>query len=278
MKLKAKYKTREEIPVGYEDLYEERGGEWLLVGIEGVRTDADIQRLQTSLTAERAAHTETKTKLKTFEQALGGQSAEEVVAKLDRIAELESAAGGKVDEAKLNELAEGRVKSRLAPVERERDQLKEKLADAEKKIAEFIGREKTRSLHDAVRAKVGQMLEPTAVEDALFLAERHFEVDDSGTILTKEGVGVTPGVGPDVWVTEMQKNRPHWFKQTTGGGLVGGRNSKGVPSNPWTAENWNMTQQAQIVKDDPAKAEQLAKAAGTTIGGRRPVATQKASA
>jgi hypothetical protein len=40
--------------------------------------------------------------------------------------------------------------------------------------------------------------------------------------------------------------------------------------NPWTADNWNMTEQGKIYTSDPSRAEQLAKAAGTTVGGPRP--------
>lgn len=36
MKLKTKYKTQEEIPEAYRGLYQEEGGEWVLVGVDGV--------------------------------------------------------------------------------------------------------------------------------------------------------------------------------------------------------------------------------------------------
>jgi hypothetical protein len=109
----------------------------------------------------------------------------------------------------------------------------------------------------------------SALEDVGILAERVLMLDDDGNVVTKDNVGVTPGLTPEQWLTELQAKRPHWWGPTAGGGAGGGRQG---PSgeNPWSADNWNMTQQSAIYKQDPKRAEQLAKQAGTTIGGKRP--------
>lgn len=104
------------------------------------------------------------------------------------------------------------------------------------------------------------------------LAERVFEVDDEGNVTTKDGVGVTPGIAADVWLTEMQDKRPHWWPQSQGGGAGGSGGGGAGGKNPFSAEGWNLTEQGRLVRENPEKADQMAKAAGTTVGGGRPAA------
>jgi len=84
MSIKALYTSKEEIPEKYVDLYEERSGSYHLVKIDGLRTDADVSRVQTALNQEKAAHTAIKQK---FEGLLGGKKVEEVQSLLDKIPE-----------------------------------------------------------------------------------------------------------------------------------------------------------------------------------------------
>lgn len=55
-----------------------------------------------------------------------------------------------------------------------------------------------------------------------------------------------------------------------GAGATGSNGGRNEP-NPFSADAWNVTEQGQVVKADAAKAERLAKAAGTTLGGPRPI-------
>lgn len=270
MALQAQYDNLDEVPEAHRELYTERNGRFEFTGVEGVKTQADIDRLTTSLTKERDTHKATKAQISAW-AALGG-TPEEIQQKLDRIAELEAAAEGKLDEGKLNQLVEGRIKSKTAPIERERDGLKGQLAEANAKIEQYEARERQRSIHDAVRtAATKHKLLDTAVEDALFLAERMFEVDEEGRVVTRDGVGVTPGVEAHVWLTEMQQKRPHWWGPSQGGGGRPGTGGGGG-ANPFTAAGWNMTEQGRLVRENPDRANQLARAAGTTIGGPKPAA------
>lgn len=269
MALQAQYDTLDEVPEAHRELYSERNGKFEFTGVEGLKTQADIDRLSTSLTKERDTHKASKTALAAW-NALGADPAE-VQNKLDRIAELEAAAEGKLDENKLNQLVEGRIKSKTAPLERELSSLKAQLAERDAKIGEYEAHERQRSIHDAVRqAATKHKLLDTAVEDALFLAERMFEVDEDGRVVTKDGVGVTPGVEAHVWLTEMQTKRPHWWGPSQGGGARGGQGGGGGGANPFTKAGWNLTEQGRILRENPDRAAQLARAAGTSIGGGMP--------
>lgn len=267
MRLKAVVDSLDEVDEKYHDLYIERNGRFE-IQVEGMKTPADVERVMISLTKEREEHKKTKEKL----QAFGGLDPEEVLQKLDRFEELEAAAAGKIDDSKLNEIVEARLRSKLAPVERERAKLLEENQSLQSKVEQYQAKERQRTIHDAVRqAAMKVKVVDTAIEDALLLAERVFEIDDSGAIVTKDGVGVTPGVAPEVWFTDMQHRRPHWWGPSQGLNSRG-NNGSGGGNNPWTAEHWNLTEQGRIVRENRTKAEQMAKAAGTRIGGPKPAA------
>lgn len=269
MVLKALYASKEEIPAGYEDLYTEKNGKWEFSGVEGLKTQADVTRVQESLTKERAAHKATKEAFK----GLDGLDVTEVLAKLDRVEELEAqvATGNGADPAKIDALVETRIKSRLAPVERERDQLKGQVVELGGKVEQFETQSKTRSVHDAVRTEATKLgIIPSALDDALMLAERALGVSEEGTVVVKENSGFTEGLDVGTWLTEVREKRAHWWPASEGGGAHGGNNNNGGGVNPFSNAGWNMTEQGRIYKENPAKAENMAKSAGTTVGGQRP--------
>lgn len=78
----------------------------------------------------------------------------------------------------------------------------------------------------------------------------------------------------DTWA-KSEEGKP-FLAPATGGGATGSERGGGG-ANPWRADQWNVTEQGRVYKEDPAKAERLAKAAGTTIGGPRPVVKPKAA-
>src|SRR5271166_3561304 len=63
VKLKTIYDTQDEIPEPHRELYVERNGKFELTGIEGVKTQADIDRTTKALEAERVEHKKAKEKL-----------------------------------------------------------------------------------------------------------------------------------------------------------------------------------------------------------------------
>jgi hypothetical protein len=267
MTLKAKVKDLTEVPEAFHTEYKQQGEEYVLDVEGGLKTNEDVTRLSSALTKERKDHSDTKTKLKPFE----GLNLEEVQTQLARIPELEIAAEGKIDDKKIEKLVEVRLAQKVAPVQRELDLTKNLLGERTKEVEGFKVQAKTRTIHDAIRGAAGKVkLAETAIDDALLLGERVLDVDDQGRVFTKDGVGVTPGVEPEVWFTEMQSKRPHWWGASLGGGAGGNTGGGGAGKNPFTRENWNLTEQGQIATTNPSKAEQLAKAAGTTVGGGKP--------
>ncbi len=274
MKLKLSYNSQEDIPNGYEALYTEKDGKWVLTGIEGMKTQEDITRLSESLRKEREDHKKVKDVL----AKLGGPDldADALVEKLDEYEELklrvESGEGGKIDDKKVEELVEQRVQRRLAPVERERDRLKTRNTELESENGTLKGTITRGTVESELRrhATEGKVV-TSALDDILDIGANIFEVAEDGAVVTRQGLRNVPaGVTPDVWLSDMKEKRPHWWPASQGGGAGGGSKDGGTASNPWTKDNWSIEAQAQLVRTDPGKADRMAKAAGVYVGAMSP--------
>jgi hypothetical protein len=277
MTLKAVHDSIDEIGEQYRDLYTEKNGKYELTGIQGVKTEADVARVQTALEKERTDHKETRDRLGVW----GDLDHEEVMGKLDRFPELEAASKGNLDEAEIEKIVqrrvEGTINSQVAPLERQLKQLTKERDEVVQTRDNLLGEKRQRVIHDNVRtALTAAKVVPEAFDDALMLAERVFEIrDDDSAVVTRDNVGVTPGIAADVWLQELQERRPHWWPGSQGGGARGtGPGTGGMyADNPWSHENWNMTAQGRVVREKGMeRAEAMAKAAGTTVGGQRPPA------
>lgn len=260
--LKAVYEKQDEIPEAFGELYTERGGKFELTGVEGVKTQADFDRVHVGLTKERAEHKAAKEKLAKW----GDLVYEDVRSQLDQIEELRLKAESSADPKKNEALIEAAVRTRTLPLERERDGLKSKLEEATKALGEATQREKIRKIHDAVRAaRIKAKVLDTAEEDLLIYAERVMDVDEQGRAVTKDNVGVTPGLEADALLMELQPKRPHWWPPSEGGGSKGGQGNGGLNgANPWKTDN--LTEQLRfITQHGREKAAQMAKAAGKQL-------------
>ena len=266
MSLKAVVASLDEVDDQYHDLYEERDGKYALKPIEGLKTEADVQRVQLGLKKERDAHSATKEKLRVYGEF---GAPEELRTKLERVEELELLGDGKVDEAKIGALVETRAKAKIAPLERENAQLKETIREKDTLLADYGVKEVKGSIERQVRSAATGKLRDTAIDDALLLAETVLVKDESGELVVRAGTQFTEGVGINVFLTEAIEKRPHWLLESVGGNARGGKGGGSV-ANPWKKDSWNLTEQGKILTADRSKAEQLAKSAGTTIGGPRP--------
>lgn len=281
MRLKTIYATAEEIPEGYADLYTERNGQFELTGIEGVKTQADVDRVNEALRKERGDHKKTKDLLVPFEgldpEAVATQATklEEVTAQLEAINK-----DGRLDETKLEPIIAARLKQATAPLEREKLSLERQLDAQKKAVADKDGEVSTlrftitsgnveRAIRDAAAAA---KLLPTAVADAVLHGKSVFEVTEDNRIITKDVAGVTPGLTPNEWLKDMQEKAPHWWPASVGGGSRGGTGG-GASSNPWTKEQWNLTKQGAYVREHgEEKGRAMAERAGVQFGATRPAA------
>ena len=270
------YNSAEEIPSGFESLYTEKDGKWHLTGIKGMKTSDDVTKLQTSLRKERDDHKKTKDRL----ARLGGDDVDidQMLLDLDELEDLRAriaaGEGGKVDDKKLEELVETRVNRQLRPIERERDQLKSRNAELEAANGELKGTINRGTIESRLRdLATNEKVVSTAMDDVIFMATHLFEIAEDGEIVAKPGArGLQDGTTPDVWLADMKEKKPHWWPASQGGGAGGGKDGGGLGSNPWSAKNWDIDAQGAMVRTDRAKAERMAKAAGSRIGATAPAA------
>lgn len=262
--LQLSYDKLDDIPQAYRSLYSEIGGKLTFAAIPGIKTQEDIDRLSSALEKERNDHKAVRARyaaLKDLEPA-------EILAKLDSIPALEEAAkaGNNVDA-----VVAAKLKQHTAPLERQLAELQAQLQTASAEVDTYKQRERSRLIGDAVSAgALATKARPEAVDDLRLLASAIFEVNEQGKVVAREGIpGVTPGISPEVWLTDMKRAKPYFWPESQGAGGRGGQGGQGGV-NPWAKDTWNMTEQGRIVQADRSKAEQLAAQAGTTIGGPKP--------
>jgi hypothetical protein len=71
---------------------------------------------------------------------------------------------------------------------------------------------------------------------------------------------------PREWASRTLRDSAPWFFNQASGTGASGANIAGGSINPWTATHWNVTKQSEFMqKEGIAKAEQMAKAAGSSL-------------
>ena len=270
--LEIEYESIDQVPETFRDLYTEQDGKAVLTGVNGMKTNQDVINVQEALRKERADHAAAKEALKPWRSF--GDDPSELQSKLDRIAELEAAAGGKLDEAKIQELVENRIGQKTGPLERKLKDTTTTLEQLQQENGQLKNTLVTRDRNDAVRAVATEMkVLSTAIPDVEMVAGMFLERDEtSGEFIVKaDAKGVTPGADVRQFLKEMQKQRPHWWPNSQGGGAGGGKGLGESEDNPWSAKGWSITKQGQYVREHGmAEAEKAAKSAGSKIGASRP--------
>src|SRR4051794_21653511 len=109
--LEAVVDTLDGVPAQFHELYTEKNGKFEFTGVNGMKAQGDFDRINEALRKERNDHKTVREQI----VKLGDRKVDDVLAALDRIPELEAAAAGKLDAAKIDELVEQRIRSKLAP-------------------------------------------------------------------------------------------------------------------------------------------------------------------
>ena len=254
----------------FEKLFTETpDGKISLTGVTGMKTQKDVDTISEALRKERSDHKAAIDKLKPW----GDLNPTETLAQLDRIKELEAAAGGKLDEEKINEIVQGRLSQSTAPLQREIETLSTTNSTLQEENKELRNSIESRDRNDSVRSVATESkAHPTAAPDIEMAASYMLEKNDAGQWVVKDGIsGVTPGLDVKGWLKEMQKLRPHWWPESEGGGALGNGPGSFTGDNPFAAKTWNVTAQSQLISTQGMEvAKTLASRAGTTVGGGRP--------
>lgn len=274
MSLRAIVPNLEEVPGEFHSLYSERDGQFEITAIEGMKTQADVDRLQEALRKEREVSSGYKARVTGFGEHTP-ESIEELSHQVEDLTiQLDAAKKeGGPSEEDLDKMAESRALMRVKPLERQIQKLNRELQEitgqrdslaADRNRSTIVG-----TVTKAAQSKdVGVQKEVMASGDLDAWAERVFEIVD-GNVVTRDGVGLTPGISADQALLDVKEGgtRPYWFGPTVGAGATGG---KGGPTdtgdNPFaidevTGKPKNLTAAAQIIRSDRTRAQRLAKAA-----------------
>lgn len=253
--LEYSYADQASIPAEHASLYTEQGGQFVLTGVNGIAPQASVTRLESALAKERNDHKAVKTQLTQL-----GRPVADVLIDLDRIPELEAQAQGKGNDP---EAIEKIVKARMAPLERQITTLTGERDLLKTDVDGFRSREVKAKIKDAVvSAATTAKVRTSAIDDAVMYAQSVMTVDDSGNVVTKDGVGVTPYMTPADWLADMLPKRQHWLEGSAGGGSQGGRGNGHSGEDPYSADGWNISKQMQLWKADQPLAKRLAEKNG----------------
>jgi len=269
--LEITYDSIDAVPEAFRGLYSEDNGKAVLTHVNGLKTQQDIFNVQEALRKERADHAAAKQALQPWTRL--GDDPTKIQAQLDRITELEAAAGGSLDETKLQSLVEARLSQKTAPLERQLRETATTLETLQTENSNLKNSLLNRDRNDAIRAVAIEMkVLPTAIPDVEMVAGMFLERDEtSGQFIVKaDAKGVTPGADVKQFLKEMQIQRPHWWPTSQGGGAGGGRGMGDSEDNPWSVKGWSLTKQGQYIREHGlAKAEEAAKSANSKVGATR---------
>lgn len=211
--LKATYASKEEVPEKFAELYTERDGQMVLTGVEGIKTQADVDAVKTTLTKVRKERDDFEKELKNFD----GIDVEEIGTMRQELEELKLAGkDGKIDDEAINKIVESRLKMKIAPIERERDSLKVQLDEAVSERDSLTNEKRVNTITSSLQDKAAQMVRPEAVSDVLSRAGM-FELSEDGKVLTKDGCDIGVGLNPEQFISEMLKTQKHWANPSNSG-------------------------------------------------------------
>lgn len=258
------YQNEADIPAEVRHLFVASGGKFVLIPQHQLKTTTDVETVQEALRKEREDHAEAKNKLR----KLGDRNVDEILADIDKIDEYKLAADGKIDEEKIEQIVQSRVKPLTGPLERQIAELtatNETLTTTNTTLTQAAHK---RTIADEVRLAATKLkVNPQVVGDIEFMAGHMFSVNEDGKAVNESGLS------PEMWLTDQQQNsqRAYWWGETTGSGARGGNGDSGQYSkNPWSKEHWNMTEQGKIIAESGEKAEKMASAAGVDVNAVRP--------
>ena len=275
-KLNVILESLDELPESIDPrtLFTEKNGKFELTGIEGVKSTADIERLQVALRKERDDHKKARERA----SLLGDMSPEDFQAKLDELEELraQEPGTGRPSKEAIDKLVQVEIAKLSRPGQKIVEAAQSRVRDLEMQLGTLMGEKRTRTLQDMIRTATtgekGVPIRPEAMEDVELYFQRVMDFGDDGLPATREGVGVESGLSPRELLLAIQTggNRPHWFKESQGAGAGSKSGPSGMPGgvNPFADETWNATEASKIARDNPALAKRLISTAKATSKAR----------
>lgn len=240
MALKTLLDTLDGVDDAVKPFYTETDGKFILQ-IDGVDSHPDVANLKSAYERTKADRDTARTE-RDAAKALAKDFPDDFDA--EKWAKLKD---GKPDEAALIKLRE--------TLEADRDEWKGKFETANKTA---LKNATDRDLTDALNA--AGVTNPTFAKAARGMLADGVKIGEDGKPFVETDMGPLP-LSEHVkrWAGGEGKD---FVTPASGGGSKGGEGKGGSDSNPWAKDTRNLTQQAALMKSDPAEAERLKAAAG----------------
>ena len=263
MALKAIIDNKEEIPEGTESYYEEKDGKFHL-SVEGFTEKSKLDEFRDSNINLKKQMEDIQAQLSQHE-GIDPVQAREALEKVKGLENKELLEKGQFDEILKNKEVEygGKI-----------EQLTKHAQDQEKVAQTYKDELETYRITSAIQTAVNEVGNPqsSAIAAILARAKNSWQIDDKGVLFCIDGSGKArysekgdTYLSPQEWAKELVHNAPHLFVSSVGGGANGSGTAKGSADNPWLKENFNLTKQGQIIKDNASLAKQLAGEAGVVL-------------
>tara|TARA_Y100001963_G_scaffold160024_1_gene267142 strand:+ start:1039 stop:1836 length:798 start_codon:yes stop_codon:yes gene_type:complete len=263
MALKAIIENKEEIPEGVESFYEEKDGKFHL-SVEGFTEKSRLDEFRESNINLKKQMEEIQSKLSQHE-GIDPVQAREALEKVKGLENKELLEKGQFDEILKNKEVEygGKI-----------EQLTKHAQDQEKVAKTYKDELETYRITSAIQTAVNEVGNPqsSAIADILARAKNSWQIDDKGILFCVDGTGKArysekgdQYLSPQEWAKELVQSAPHLFVSSVGGGANGSGTGQNGVLNPWSKENYNLTKQGEILKDNPTLAKRLSGEAGLVL-------------
>ncbi len=265
----------DEADEGSASHYTEQEDGTFILDLDGGPKDqsADVEKLNTSLRAARNDVKEVKERFRW----VGELTQSEVQELRDKAEDLEyQLENGKApSDEEIQERAERLAARQTRALESDLNETRSALSQYQQAITLHEAAANQRKIKDAVDAALSTEGTPkihdSAREDIYPYAERILSVDEDGRVITKDGIGVDPGMTFDEVLKDMQVSgrRNHWFVGSKGGGVGGdgkpGGGYNGINPFDKKAGTWNLGNATKMAKEQPKLAKRLATEAGANL-------------
>lgn len=247
----------ESLDEAQQALYESDGNGQYILQVEGAVPKAQLDEF-------RANNLKLKTALEKF-NGLDPDKAAEIAAAYQGVTD-----GTYVENAKKTDV-DAIVEKRIAEMQRQHET---ELTSATETAAKLKTELETVKVNQALlTAGATAGLRKGAEADLLSRGREVFSVDNDGNLVARDEKGemrygaAGQPLTPSEFIKDLASKAEHLFDANAGGGAIGGAGSGGSGSgvNPWKKETYNLTEQALLIKKDPAKAKEMAAKAGVPI-------------
>lgn len=250
MGIQLQYEKSDDIPeMSVKELFAEKDGKMVFTGVEGLKTQSDIDKLNEALRKERNDHSLLKESMKKFD----GVDLEEVRALKNKVISLEELTK---NSSQSEESISAIVEKRLA-IERA-DDLK-KLEEANNRIGELESFKFGRELGEQIKSNLSDRIASEHQSTVSYILKNNSERQADGTYLLKDcsEFGLTSGMTLEQAVSKLSETNPVFAPKNTAGHGKGATGTTGAIKDPFSKENFSMTEQHKLYKENPAEYERL---------------------